>query len=149
MRNVPRLILRSHPSGYLGADGGSRYLGRRRAALAKCRRLLGIRTTIRGDPGERNRQILHLSRSPRAELAPVSEIEIKVLSASPKICGMLSEILIEAVANGGSVSFMHPLDSQTANAFWDDALAAASRNERIVLGAWDGDVLAGTVTLLL
>jgi ribosomal protein S18 acetylase RimI-like enzyme len=79
----------------------------------------------------------------------VSEIEIKVLSASPKICGMLSEILIEAVANGGSVSFMHPLDSQTANAFWDDALAAASRNERIVLGAWDGDVLAGTVTLLL
>jgi ribosomal protein S18 acetylase RimI-like enzyme len=79
----------------------------------------------------------------------MSEIEIKALSASPKICEMLSEIMIEVVANGGSVSFMHPLAAETARAFWDDALAAAARDERIVLGAWDGDVLAGTVTLLL
>lgn len=79
----------------------------------------------------------------------MSEIEIKALSASPKICEMLSEILMEAVANGGSVSFMHPLEPGTAGAFWDDALAAAARDERIVLGAWDGEVLAGTVTLLL
>ena len=76
-------------------------------------------------------------------------IEIKALSASPKIRQMLSEILIEAVANGASVSFMHPLEPETAGAFWDDALAAAARGERIVLGAWDGEVLAGTVTLLL
>jgi ribosomal protein S18 acetylase RimI-like enzyme len=62
---------------------------------------------------------------------------------------MLSEVLIEAVASGGSVSFMHPLDRDTADAFWAGALAAAAREERIVLGAWDGDVLAGTVTLLL
>lgn len=77
------------------------------------------------------------------------KIEIKTLSASPKICEMLSEILTEVVANGGSVSFMHPLEPETAGAFWEDALAAAARNERIVLGAWDGEVLAGTVTLLL
>jgi ribosomal protein S18 acetylase RimI-like enzyme len=79
----------------------------------------------------------------------VSEIEIKSLSASPKVREMLSEILIEVVANGGSVSFMHPLEAETAEAFWDGALAAAARDERIVLGAWDGEVLAGTVTLLL
>ena len=79
----------------------------------------------------------------------MSEIEIKALSASPKICEMLSEILIEVVANGGSVSFMHPLAPETARAFWDDALSAAARDERIVLGAWDGEVLVGTVTLLL
>ena len=54
----------------------------------------------------------------------MSEIEIKALSASPKICEMLSEILIEVVADGGSVSFMHPLDLKTARAFWDGALAA-------------------------
>jgi ribosomal protein S18 acetylase RimI-like enzyme len=77
------------------------------------------------------------------------EIEIKALSASPKIREMLSEILIEVVANGGSVSFMHPLEPETADAFWEDALAAAARDERIVLGAWDGEVLVGTVTLLL
>ena len=62
---------------------------------------------------------------------------------------MLGEILIEVVAHGGSVSFMHPLAPDAAAAFWDASLAAAERGERIVLGAWDGDVLAGTVTLLL
>ena len=76
-------------------------------------------------------------------------IEIKALSASPQICQMLSEILIEVVADGGSVSFMHPLQPETAQAFWEDALAAAGRDERIVLGAWDDGFLAGTVTLLL
>jgi len=76
-------------------------------------------------------------------------IEIKTLSASAKICQALSEILIEAVADGGSVSFMHPLESETAAAFWENSLAAAARDERIVLGAWDGEILAGTVTLLL
>ena len=79
----------------------------------------------------------------------VPEIEIKALSASPKICEMLSEILIEVVANGGSVSFMHPLGPETARAFWNDALTAAARDELIVLGAWDGEVLIGTVTLLI
>jgi len=49
---------------------------------------------------------------------------------------MLSEILIEVVADGGSVSFMHPLQPEAAKAFWDGALAAAARDERIVLGAW-------------
>lgn len=79
----------------------------------------------------------------------MSEIEIKFLSAAPRICAMLSEILIEAVANGGSVSFMHPLEPETAASFWDGALVAAARGERIVLGAFDGEVLAGTVTLWL
>jgi ribosomal protein S18 acetylase RimI-like enzyme len=79
----------------------------------------------------------------------MSEIEIKELHASPDIRAILSEILIEAVANGGSVSFMHPLSPEAAGAFWDGALSAAARQERIVLGAWDGEVLAATVTLLL
>ena len=36
-----------------------------------------------------------------------------------------------------------------ADAFWKDSLAAAARGERIVLGAFDGEALVGTVTLLL
>lgn len=79
----------------------------------------------------------------------MSAIEIRALVASRDIRDTLSEILIETVANGGSVSFMHPLRSEAANAFWDGALAASGRDERIILGAFDGDVLAGTVTLLL
>ena len=77
------------------------------------------------------------------------EIQIKALSPSPEIRATLSEMLIEAVANGGSVSFMHPLAPEVANVFWENSLAAATRGERVVLGAFDGEQLIGTVTLLL
>lgn len=77
------------------------------------------------------------------------DIEITALSASPMTRQMLADLLVEAVASGGSVSFMHPLEPTTAEAFWDGALAMAARNQRVVLGAWDDGVLAGTVTLLL
>jgi hypothetical protein len=76
-------------------------------------------------------------------------LEIQPLAAAPNIRAMLSEILIEVVAHGGSVGFMYPLAPETADAFWDAALADAARDARIILGAWDGGVLAGTVTLLL
>jgi hypothetical protein len=76
-------------------------------------------------------------------------IEIKALRTSADIRTMLSEMLIETVANGGSVSFMHPLSQAAADAFWDNSLAAAERGERIVFGAFDGEKLIGTVTLLL
>jgi ribosomal protein S18 acetylase RimI-like enzyme len=79
----------------------------------------------------------------------MSAIEIRELRAWPKTCEMLSEILIETVAHGGSVTFLHPLDPAAARAFWVGALAAADRGERIILGAWDSEILAGTVSLLL
>ena len=79
----------------------------------------------------------------------MSNIEIKALSPSPEIRAMLSEMLVETVANGGSVSFMHPLSFEAANEFWRNARASADRGERIVLGAFDGESLIGTVTLLL
>ena len=79
----------------------------------------------------------------------MSNIEIKALSLSPEICAMLSEMLIETVANGGSVSFMHPLSQAAAEAFWSNALSSAGCGERIILGAFDGEDLIGTVTLLL
>jgi ribosomal protein S18 acetylase RimI-like enzyme len=79
----------------------------------------------------------------------MSDIQIEALSGSPDIRAMLSEILIETVANGGSVSFMHPLSLEAANEFWRTSLASADRGERVILGAFDGDRLIGTVTLLL
>ena len=56
-----------------------------------------------------------------------ADIEIKPLGPSPAIRTMLSELLIEAVANGGSVSFMDPLPPETADKFWESALAATER----------------------
>jgi ribosomal protein S18 acetylase RimI-like enzyme len=77
------------------------------------------------------------------------DIEIKPLSPSPDIRASLSAMMIEAVAHGGSVSFMHPLPPEVADAFWEKSLAAAARGERIILGAFEGDQLVGTVTLVL
>jgi ribosomal protein S18 acetylase RimI-like enzyme len=76
-------------------------------------------------------------------------IRIAPLTASTTICAALSEMLVETVANRGSVGFMHPLPLEAADAFWRESLAAAARGERIVLGAFDGESLIGTVTLLL
>jgi ribosomal protein S18 acetylase RimI-like enzyme len=74
---------------------------------------------------------------------------IAALTDQPQIRDALSALLVETVASGGSVSFMHPLPLETADAFWRDALAASGRGERIVLGAFDGEKLVATVTLLL
>jgi ribosomal protein S18 acetylase RimI-like enzyme len=76
-------------------------------------------------------------------------VAITSLTASPQVRAQLSDLLIETVAHGGSVSFMHPLAPEAAGAFWDGSLAAAARGERIVFGAWDGAALVGSVTLLL
>jgi ribosomal protein S18 acetylase RimI-like enzyme len=79
----------------------------------------------------------------------MSEIRIEHLALAPEVRAALSEILIETVAHGGSVSFMHPLSIEAADAFWAGSLAAAARGERIVLGAFAGALLVGTVTLVL
>jgi ribosomal protein S18 acetylase RimI-like enzyme len=61
----------------------------------------------------------------------------------------LSDLLIETVANGGSVSFMHPLEADVAAAFWTKSLTAADAGERVVLGAISEGQVVSTVTLLL
>jgi ribosomal protein S18 acetylase RimI-like enzyme len=90
-----------------------------------------------------------INRRSRLERVVMPDLEITLLRSSPEIRAMLSEMLIEVVANGGSVSFMHPLEQWRADAFWDGSLAAADRDERVILGAWIDGELAGTVTLLL
>jgi ribosomal protein S18 acetylase RimI-like enzyme len=83
------------------------------------------------------------------ELTTMPNITIVPVTDTGDIRAMLTDLLVETVASGGSVSFMHPLASADADAFWSGALAAASRGERVIFGAWDGDALVGTVTLLL
>ena len=76
-------------------------------------------------------------------------LEIVPLRATPDVIEALSQTLIETVAHGGSVSFMHPLDPDLAAAFWAKSLAAAEDGSRVVLGALDDGELVGTVTLHL
>jgi ribosomal protein S18 acetylase RimI-like enzyme len=75
--------------------------------------------------------------------------EIEILEYSTNVVEELAVLIIEVVANGGSVSFMHPLSKKTARLFWEASLASADRGERIVLGARENGQLISTVTLLL
>jgi GNAT superfamily N-acetyltransferase len=79
----------------------------------------------------------------------MEEIEVKELQDDHASISQLAEMMVEAVAHGGSLHFMHPLEIGPASAFWEKSLAAATRGERIVFGAWAGPLLIGTVTLVL
>jgi ribosomal protein S18 acetylase RimI-like enzyme len=76
-------------------------------------------------------------------------MRIEPLHATPETIEDLTTLIIETVAHGGSVSFMHPLEPDMARSFWQKALAAAEWGERIVLGAMEGSQIIGTVSLLL
>lgn len=76
-------------------------------------------------------------------------MQIKALRHTPETVDSLTTLLIEVVANGGSVSFMHPLDPAMARNFWQNTLISADRGERIILGAIEDGQVIGTVSLLL
>jgi ribosomal protein S18 acetylase RimI-like enzyme len=81
------------------------------------------------------------SSSPVAEIAPL----VRSAAVEAELAGML----VEVVAAGGSVHFMHPLALDDARAYWTKALDAAARGERVMLGAWVDGALAATVSLQL
>jgi GNAT superfamily N-acetyltransferase len=67
----------------------------------------------------------------------------------PEILG-LSEVLIDCVQGGASVSFMLPISQEKAEAFWRNVAASHSRGERLVLAALDANgAIVGTVMLIL
>ena len=61
----------------------------------------------------------------------------------------LAALLVETVANNGSVGFMHPLLLAEAQAFWAQALASARRGERVVLVARRDGAVVGTGSVVL
>ncbi|MCC6677321.1 MAG: GNAT family N-acetyltransferase [Phycisphaerales bacterium] len=63
--------------------------------------------------------------------------------------GQLSEVLIDCVEGGASVSFMHPLSRDRAEAFWRSVARGVAAGERAVLVAEDDQGICGTVQLVL
>jgi GNAT superfamily N-acetyltransferase len=62
----------------------------------------------------------------------------------------LSEVLIDCVEGGASVSFMLPMSVPKADAFWREVANGVARGERIVLVAEDPDgTIVGTVQVIL
>jgi ribosomal protein S18 acetylase RimI-like enzyme len=61
----------------------------------------------------------------------------------------LTRLLIDTVADGAAVSFLHPLAPETARNFWvDEVFPEVVADNRALLVAWQGDTLAGTVQLI-
>ncbi len=63
--------------------------------------------------------------------------------------GQLADVLVDCVAGGASVSFMHPLARERALAFWRGIAEGVAAGERALLVAEDTDGICGTVQLVL
>jgi GNAT superfamily N-acetyltransferase len=62
----------------------------------------------------------------------------------------LSDVLIDCVEGGASVSFMLPMSRAKADAFWRRTSASLARGERLVLAAEDtAGMIVGTVQVIL
>src|SRR5438477_12598425 len=62
----------------------------------------------------------------------------------------LSDVLIDCVEGGASVSFMLPMSHAKAEAYWRSTAASLASGERVVLAAEDGaGAIVGTVQVLL
>jgi len=85
---------------------------------------------------------------PPDQLAPV-RVECPASLDAQDLEG-LTDVLLDCVAGGASVSFMSPLPRARALEFWREAAGAVGRGERRVLLARDHDgAVLGTITLIL
>ena len=61
----------------------------------------------------------------------------------------LSDVLIDCVEGGASVSFMLPMSLPKAAAYWRGVAAQVALGESLVLAAFDAGAIIGTATLIL
>ena len=66
----------------------------------------------------------------------------------PEIAG-LADVLVDCVDGGASVSFMHPLSRERAEAFWRRIAADVATGARALFVAEDASGICGTVHLVL
>ena len=73
----------------------------------------------------------------------------RLLAPDERQIGELADVLIDCVEGGASVSFMHPLTSEGAIAFWRHVAQGVIAGERALLVAEDSRGICGTVQLVL
>jgi GNAT superfamily N-acetyltransferase len=78
------------------------------------------------------------------------DIQVRVLKRfDDREIGGLSDVLIDCVEGGASVSFMLPMTREKAEAFWREAAASAERDERLLIVAEDEHgTIVGTVQVI-
>src|SRR6202034_4933748 len=76
-------------------------------------------------------------------------IRVRTLHAvSEREIQELSDVLIDCVEGGASVSFMLPIERARAEAFWQGVAADVVRGERILLVAEKAGQIIGTVQII-
>jgi GNAT superfamily N-acetyltransferase len=81
---------------------------------------------------------------------PLDDVKIRTLeSIGEREIRELSDVLIDCVEGGASVSFMWPMTREKAEMFWRGVGASAARGERVVLAAEDSaGTFIGTVQVI-
>jgi len=77
-------------------------------------------------------------------------IRIHHADNEPKTIEELADVLLDCVAGGASVNFMHAMPHEKAMAFWQNTLTSAGRGERVLLVAEDTatGTIVGTVQVV-
>ncbi|HTY78902.1 MAG TPA: GNAT family N-acetyltransferase [Candidatus Bathyarchaeia archaeon] len=83
-------------------------------------------------------------------MSPVATVRRSEPADAALHVSALAQLLIACVDGGASVSFMHPLGRDRAEAFWRGVIDGAGRGDRVLLVAEDGaGAIVGTVQVLL
>ena len=83
-----------------------------------------------------------------ATAAPTTITIRRLMAPGPAELAALTDVLIDCVEGGASVSFMLPLSHERALAFWQRVADSVVRQERALLVAEDEAGIVGTVQLV-
>ena len=73
----------------------------------------------------------------------------RLATVTPDQIEQLTDVLLDCVEGGASVSFMHPLTRERAVAFWRGVAGGVAAGDRALLVASDEHGVCGTVQLVL
>ncbi len=80
--------------------------------------------------------------------APAAPAIQRLTAVSEAQIGDLADLLIDCVAGGAPVSFLHPVSPAKARAFWRQVAGDVASGQRALLVAEDGSGIVGTVQLV-
>lgn len=72
----------------------------------------------------------------------------RLVTVTPHQIEQLTDVLLDCVEGGASVSFMHPLSREHARAFWQRVADDVARGTRALIVATDAHGICGTVQLI-
>lgn len=92
-----------------------------------------------------------LDSGQRSGESGAAAVTVRMLSSAEAQAAVpeLTDVLLDCVEGGASVSFMAPLDRATAESFWGQVVAGVEQGKRILLVAEDGEGVLGTVQLVV